>query len=91
MRRGCGCSPGSTLTPNQASAGRFEANRDAADHVLDEDRVVVGLHRDVALVGALEQRVDRSRAGRLGQLDEFLDPDERGLPVVIVGSTRPRS
>src|SRR4249919_2511536 len=53
----------------------FQEKRDVAYEVFDENRIVMSLHGHVALVGALEQSVDR-RGGRfLGNLDEFFDPD----------------
>jgi excisionase family DNA binding protein len=36
-----------------------KSDGDVADDVFDEGRVVVGLHRDVAFVRALEERIDR--------------------------------
>ena len=73
----------STVKPaTRASAGK--RNGDVADHVLDEHRVVVGLHRDVALVGPLEQRVDGAEADCFGDVDQFLDPDQ-------LRARRPRS
>src|SRR6478672_9950842 len=51
------------------------------NNILYEDRVLVCLHRDETLVGALEQRVNRSGAGLLGDLYQVLDEDE--LPAAF--------
>ena len=54
-------------------------HRHVAGDVLDERRVLVGLHRHVTLVRALEQRVDRRRRGTFGGIDEILDPHRRAV------------
>lgn len=64
----------------------LEARRDVADDVLNEDRIVVGLHSDMALVLALEQRVDGRGSRLLGDLDEFFDPDQAGLAAAVAGA-----
>ncbi len=60
---------------------RLELGRRVADDIFHENWVVVGLHGDVALVCALEKRVDRGGGGFFGDLDEFLDPEEVPFPV----------
>jgi hypothetical protein len=54
----------------------LEGEGDVADEVLDENGVVIGLHGNVAFVGALEQGIDGRGGTGLGDGDEFLDPDE---------------
>ena len=50
------------LNPIESDPGiGFKVHCDAANHVLDEHRMVVSLHRDVTLVGAL-------RLGRQGMI-----------------------
>ena len=51
---------------------------DLPHHVLDEHRAAIGLLRDVLLVLALEDRVDRRGRAGLDQVDDVLDPDELG-------------
>ena len=53
----------------------------AAGHVLNEHRMVIGLHGDVPLVRAFHQRVDRARASCLGYLDQVIRPDRSRLAV----------
>ena len=59
----------------------FQQGGRVTDHVLDEDRVVEGLHGDVAFVRAFEQCVDWRRPGALGHINEFFDPYQ--LPSAI--------
>ena len=68
------------LEPRDAGILLEEASG-VADDVLDEDRIVVSLHGDVALVGALEDRIHWRGGGSLGNANQFLDPDE--LPVAV--------
>ena len=65
----------------------LQASGHVSDHVLDEHWVIVGLHRDMAFVLTLEQRIYRRGGRRLGDLDELLDPDQVGRPFVF-GSLR---
>jgi hypothetical protein len=63
------------------TAVSLKAARDIADHVLDEDRIVVAGHRDIPLVGTFEQRIHRARCSCLGHSDELFDPDQFKLAV----------
>ena len=66
MRRrcGCGCSPGWKPRCGKRARAHLRAAPPphVAGNVFDEGGVVVGLHRHVALIGTLEQRIDRRRA-----------------------------
>ena len=61
---------------------RRECLGGGAGHVLDEDRMVVGTHRDVPLVRPLQQREHRARGSGLGDLDQVLSPDRGRLAVL---------
>lgn len=87
------------LEPLDAGVG-FELCRCVADDIFDENRVVVGLHGDMALVCALEKGIDRSGGRFFCHIHEFLDPQEvpsailflaradgdRDISALIVGS-----
>lgn len=90
---------GANLEPLDAGVG-FELSCRVADDIFDENRVVVSLHGDMALVGALEEWIDR-RGGRFFRhIHEFFDPEEvpgailflacangdRDIPALVVGS-----
>ena len=66
---------GSNLEPLNASIG-FKFGRRVADDIFDENRVVVGLHRDMPLIGALEEGIDRGGGRFFRHIHEFLDPEE---------------
>src|SRR5438046_1261112 len=51
-----------------------ERDGDVSDDVLDEDRVVIGLHRDLALVSAFQDRVHATRCRLLRHRDQLLAP-----------------
>ena len=87
------------LKPLDAGVG-FELGRRVADHIFHENRIVVGLHGDMALIGAFEEWIDR-RGGRFFRhIHEFFDPEEvpgailflacangdRDIPALVVGS-----
>lgn len=59
----------------------LQGKGDVPHEILDKDRVVIGLHRDVPLIRALQQRVEGSRRPFLGDGNEFLNPDE--FPSVL--------
>lgn len=55
---------------------RLEQGGGIADDVLDEYRIVEGLHGDMAFVRAFEQGIDRGGPGAFRDFDQFLDPDQ---------------
>ena len=57
-----------------------KAAGDIAHHVLNKGRPRKGVFSHELLILALEQRIDGRRAGRLGDLDEILDPAEPAHP-----------
>ena len=57
-----------------------KAAGDIAHHVLNKGRPRKGVFSHELLIFALEQRIDGLRAGRLGDLDEILDPAEPAHP-----------
>ncbi len=66
---------GADFEPLNARIG-LELGRRVSDDIFDENRVVVGLHGDMALVGALEEWVDRDRSRFFCHIDEFFDPEK---------------
>ncbi len=89
----------SDLEPLNAQVG-FELGSRVADDIFDENRIVVGLHGDMALIGAFEEWIDRSGGRFFSNIHEFLDPQEvprtilflagadgdRDIPALVVGS-----
>ena len=61
--------------PTRDSRVAAEGGRDRPGHVLNERRVLVGAHRDVALIGSLEERVDRRGTRAFGDLDQIAEVD----------------
>src|ERR1044072_7450890 len=63
----------------------LERNGHVAREVFDERRLVVGEHRHVPLVLALEQRVDRRRRCRVADGQQLLGPDalRAGVPASV--------
>ena len=72
---------GADLKPFDARVG-FELGGRVSDDIFDENRVVVGLHGDMALVGALEEWIDRGGGRFFCNIHEFLDPEE--IPRAIL-------
>jgi len=66
--------------PGHQGMGRQGVGR-VPGHVLHEGRLVKGLFGHVFFILALEQRIHRRRARRLGDLDQLLQPDEPGKPA----------
>ena len=54
---------------------------DGPDHVLNEYRMIIGTHRYIPLVRPFQQRVNRARGSGLGDVDQVISPDRRGLAV----------
>lgn len=73
------------LKPRDSVVSDEFGGRGAGD-VLDEGGVIESLHRDMPLIGALEQGIQRGRGRGLGALDEVFDPDDVRLPSGVVGA-----
>lgn len=66
---------GPDLEPLDARIG-FELSCRVADDIFDKNWVVVGLHGDMALIGAFEEWIDRGGCRFFSHIHEFLDPQE---------------
>ena len=64
----------------------FELGRRVADDIFHENRIVVSLHGNMALIGAFEQWIDRGGGRFFCHIHEFLDPEE--IPGTIFLLTR---
>ena len=90
---------GADLEPLDARID-FELGGRVSDDIFHENRVVVGLHGDMALIGAFEEWIDRGGGRFFCHIHEFLDPQEvpstilflagadgdRDIPALVVGS-----
>ena len=60
----------------------FELGGRVSDDIFHENRIVVCLHGDMALIGALEEGIDRGGGRFFCNIHEFLDPEE--IPRAIL-------
>ena len=54
----------------------LKSDRDIANDIFDERRIVVSLHRHMSLVFPFEQRIQGCGSRSLGQFHEFFNPYE---------------
>ena len=90
---------GPDLEPLDTRVG-FKLGCRVADDIFNENRVIVGLHGDMAFIGALEEGIDRCGGRFFRHIHEFLYPEkiprtifllkradgDRDITALIVGS-----